>query len=362
MDHVAAAKSADPADLQVASRSSGAGDLRVPMKTKSLPRRYALLSLLLALLAVSALLDEGSLSFYVLLLLTATVTVGLSLLMGQAGQVSLGQGAFYACGAYTAGVLATNGYPTALGLLTAPLVTAALAAVVGIPLLVLRGHHLAFATLALHLICLSVIGEMTTLTGGDIGLQNIPRLRVGPVQFESVRSYAYLGSLALFLGVLIASNILASRPGRALRALSTSEVGAASAGVPVERYKLAVFVLSAAFAGLAGGIYAFHIGYLAPGSFPVLLSIEYVVMATVGGIGTISGAIVGSTLVMLLVHVLSRFATMSGMPSSAPVILSYAVYACVLVAAVQLLPRGLVDFFSARWTKLRRRMHQSPKR
>lgn len=347
------AKSADPAALQVASHKSRSPDL-VPMNSKNAtPGRYARLALLPALLGIAALLDEGSLSIYVLLLLTAMITVGLSLLMGQAGQVSLGQGAFYACGAYTAGVFATNGYPSMLGLLSAPLVTAAIAALVGIPLLVLRGHHLAFATLALHLICLSAIGEMTTLTGGDIGLQNIPSLRVGPVEFESVRSYAYLSAVALFLVVLVASNILASRPGRALRALSSNEVGAASAGVPVGPYKLAVFVLSAAFAGLAGGIYAFHMRYLAPGSFPVLLSIEYVVMAAVGGIGTISGAIVGSAVVMLLVHSLSRLATMSGMPSSAPVILSYAVYASLLIAAVLLLPHGLVAFFTTRWTKLR---------
>ena len=353
MDHVADPKSADPGALQVVSNDSRPRGLPVPMNSKTTSRRYALLALLPALLGIAALLDEGSLSVYVLLLLTAIITVGLSLLMGQAGQVSLGQGAFYACGAYTAGVFATHGFPSALGLLMAPVFTAALAALVGIPLLVLRGHHLAFATLALHLISLSVIGEMTTLTGGDIGLQNIPRLRLGPIAFESVQSYAYLSSVALFLVVLVASNILASRPGRALRALSSSEVGAASAGVPVGRYKLAVFVLSAAFAGLSGGIYAFHMGYLAPGSFPVLLSIEYVVMAAVGGIGTISGAIVGSAIVMLLVHALSRFATMSGMPSSAPVILSYAVYATVLVAAVLLLPQGLVPFLTSRWTKLR---------
>jgi branched-chain amino acid transport system permease protein len=330
-------------DPQLESPKSGADDALVPKPSNVTPGRYAVLLLLPALLGIAALLDEGALSIYVLLVLTAMVTVGLSLLMGQAGQVSLGQGAFYATGAYAAGVLSTHGQPTVLGLVVAPLAAAALAALVGIPLLVLRGHHLAFATLALHLICLSVIGEMTTLTGGDIGMQNIPRLSIGPVAFESVRSYAYLGSVALFLVVLVASNILASRPGRALRALSSSEVGAAAAGVPVGRYKLAVFVLSAAFAGLSGGIYAFHMGYLAPGSFPVLLSIEYVVMAAVGGIGTISGALAGSAIVLLLVHALSRLATMSGMPSSAPVILSYAVYAGMLVAAVLFVPEGLVQ-------------------
>jgi branched-chain amino acid transport system permease protein len=345
----------EPALARIASRISWSLELFVPKTPAMKLGRYAILLLLAATLGIAALLDEALLSIYVLLVLTAIVTVGLSLLMGQAGQVSLGQGAFYACGAYAAGILATRGYPSFLGLLLAPVAAAGLAALVGIPLLVLRGHHLAFATLALHLISLSLIGQMTTLTGGDIGLQNIPRLSFGPVVLDSVRSYAYVSSVALFLVVLVASNVLASRPGRALRALSSSEVGAASAGVPVGRYKLAVFVLSAAFAGLSGGIYAFHMGYLAPGSFPVLLSIEYVVMAAVGGIGTISGAIVGSVTVLLLVHVLSRFATMNDMPSTAPVILSYAVYAALLITAVLFLPHGLVPSVSSRWKRLRRR-------
>jgi branched-chain amino acid transport system permease protein len=316
--------------------------------------RYAFLALLVATVGLAALLDESSLSLFVLFALSAIVTVGVSLLMGQAGQVSLGQGAFYACGAYTAGVLATNGAPGLVGLLAAPLVAAALAFVIGIPLLMLRGHHLAFATLATHLILLSVVGEMT-ITGGDVGLQGIPRLRVGGFEFQSVRSYAYLSSFALLGVVVVARNILTSRPGRGLRALSSSEIAAASSGIPVGRYKLVVFALSAAFAGLAGGIYAFYMGYLAPGSFPVLLSIEYLVMAAIGGLGTIAGGIIGSAVVLLLVHTLSRLATMSGMPDAAPVILSYAVYAILLVAAVLFLPGGVVSVIAPVWKRILRR-------
>jgi branched-chain amino acid transport system permease protein len=304
--------------------------------------RIFFLLLIAGALALPALLDESGLSLYVLCALTATVTIGVSLLMGQAGQVSLGQGAFYAAGAYTAGVLATQGCPTLVALLMAPFAAALLAGLVGVPLLMLRGHHLAFATLATHLIFLSVIGEMS-FAGGDVGLQGIPRLSVGSVRLDSLQSYAYLSVFALLAVALVARNILSSRPGRALRALSSSELAAASSGIPVGRYKLAVFALSAAFAGLAGGIYAFTMGYLAPGSFPVLLSVEYVVMATIGGLGTIAGGVAGSVIVLLLVHGLSRFATMSGMPDSAPVILSYAVYAVLLIVAVLLLPGGVTS-------------------
>lgn len=303
--------------------------------------RIAFALFIAASLAAAALLDDSALSLYVLLLLSAIVTVGVSLVMGHAGQVTLGQGAFYACGAYTAGAITKLGAPPLLGLLLAPLTGAALAALVGVPLLLLRGHHLAFATLAMHLIVLALIGEMT-ITGGDVGLQGIPRLSVGSLELTSIRSYAYLSCFGLFSVVLITRNLLASRPGRALRALSSSEVAAASCGVPVGRYKLAVFALSAGFAGFAGGIYAFHMGYLAPGSFPVLLSIEYVVMAAVGGLGTVRGALIGSASVILLVDTLSRIATLPGMPSTAPVVLSYAVYAVLLVVAVLFMPGGIV--------------------
>jgi len=304
-------------------------------------RSAAVAAVAVAALGTAALLDESALAVYVLLALTASVTVGVSLLMGHAGQVSLGHGAFYACGAYAAGLLATHGYPTLLGLMIAPLAAAAVAALVGGPLLLLRGHHLAFGTLALHLIFLSLISELA-ITGGDVGLQGIPRLSVAGFTLSSVRSYAYLSGGALLTIVIVAGNVLSSRPGRALRALASSEVAAASSGVAVGHYKLAVFALSASFAGLAGGVYAFYLGYLAPGSFPVMLSIEYIVMAAIGGLGKVSGALTGSVVVFLLVHGLSRIATLDGMPSTAPIILSYAAYAVLLISAVLFLPNGLV--------------------
>jgi branched-chain amino acid transport system permease protein len=242
-----------------------------------------------------------------------------------------------------------------LGLFVAPLAAALLAFVIGVPLLLLRGHHLAFATLAMHLIFLSVAGELTSLTGGDIGLQGIPRLGLGPFELGSTRDYAYLAWLALFGVIVIVRNILASRPGRAVRALSSSEVAAASSGIAVGRYKLVVFALSAAIAGLAGSIYAFYMGYVGPGSFPILLSIQYVVMAAVGGLGTVSGGVIGSAVVLLLIDGLSRIATTSGMPSIAPVIASYAVYAILLVSAVLFLPEGIVGYAISTWARFRER-------
>jgi branched-chain amino acid transport system permease protein len=298
-------------------------------------------------------LNDAQLTVYVFIGLATIVVAGLSLLMGYAGQVSLGQGAFYAIGAYTAALLAKLlGVPPLLALAAATAFTAVIAAVVGLPLLRLRGHYLAFATLAFQLIVLSVIGEARGLTGGDIGLPAVPTLSVGPVALEGQYRtfvFAYVVWALAALVLLLNRNLVRSRPGRALRALATSEAGALAAGVAVGRTKLQVFALSAAYAGLAGGVYAFFLSYIAPGSFPVLLSIQFLIMATVGGLGSISGSVVGAAAITLLVQVLTAVGTLPGMPLHAPAVFSYAVYGLVLVLVLLLLPQGLVPAIQRRW-------------
>jgi branched-chain amino acid transport system permease protein len=297
-------------------------------------------------------LSESSLTVYILLGTSAMVTVGVSLLMGYAGQVSLGQAAFYGIGAYTAGLMAFHGLPPLLGLVCAPVVAAVFAAVVGIPIMRLHGHYLAFATLALQLILLSVVGQVEFF-GGDIGLQGIPPLSVGGVEMLDPRAYAWVTWLGVVLVLAVTRNIIASRPGRGLRALATSETAAESSGVPVTRYRLTVFALSAGFAGLAGGIYAFYLGYIAPGSFPVLLSFEFVVMAVIGGLGTIWGPLVGAGIITVVVQVLNDLGTRPGMPAYASNVFSYAVYATLLIVVLLFLPRGLLPAATGlvdRWT------------
>lgn len=300
-------------------------------------------------------LDDSQLTVYVFIGLATIVVAGLSLLMGYAGQVSLGQGAFYAIGAYTTALLAKLlALPPLLALGAATAFTAGIAVVVGLPLLRLRGHYLAFATLAFQLIVLSVIGEARGLTGGDIGLPGVPTLSVGPVALEGhyrTFVFAYVVWVLAALALLLNRNLVRSRPGRALRALATSEAGALAAGVAVGRVKLQVFALSAAYAGLAGGVYAFFLSYIAPGSFPVLLSIQFLIMATVGGLGSISGALVGATVITLLVQVLTAVGTLPGMPLHAPAVFSYAVYGLVLVLILLLLPQGLVPAVQRRWRR-----------
>ena len=297
-------------------------------------------------------LDDSQLTVYVFVGLAAVVVAGLSLLMGFAGQVSLGQAAFYAIGAYTAALLAKDGgVPPLLAMALATAVTAGVAVVVGLPLFRLRGHYLAFATLAFQLIVLSVVGEVRSLTGGDTGLTAIPALSLGPLAVEGQYRafiFAYIAWVLAAAVLLVNRNLVRSRPGRALRALATSEAGALAAGVAVGRFKLQVFALSAAYAGLAGGVYAFFVSYIAPGSFPVLLSIQFLIMATVGGLGSVTGSVVGATVIYLLIQVLTRLGTLPGMPLHAPAVFSYAVYGLVLVLILLLLPQGLVPAILAR--------------
>jgi branched-chain amino acid transport system permease protein len=306
-------------------------------------------------LALPLWLSAANLTVYVLTGLYAVTAIGLSLLMGYAGQVSLGQAVFFAIGAYTAAVLSLHGTPAAAALVAAPVLAAAVAAAVGVPILRLRGHHLAFATLAFQLIVLSVISN-TAFLGGGLGFTAIPALGIGGAALTSPRGYAWLVWAVTAAVVVLTLNIIRSRPGRALRALATSEAAAESAGVPVVRYKLVTFALSAAYAGFAGGIYVFFIGYASPGSFPVSLSVELVVMVVIFGLGSVWGALLGAVGISVLVQVLTNVGTLPGMPQYMPTLLSYAAYGVILVLIMVFLPGGLLPALRGRYEAAARRL------
>lgn len=304
--------------------------------------------------ALPPLLGAGLLTVYVNTALAAIVATGVALLMGFAGQVSLGQGAFFALGALTSAVLAVSGAPHLIALVAGPLVAGTFGLLVGIPMLRLRGHYLAFGTLALQIIVLTVANKVDWF-GGPAGIQGVPQLSVFGTTVRTPTGYAYL-ALALLVMVLIASQyVINSRFGRGLRALSGSESAAESAGVPVSRYKVAVFTLSAVFAGLAGALYPFVIGYVSAGSFSIMTSIQYVVMAVVGGMATIWGGVIGAVLLTLILQLLNFIGTAPGMPPTAPAIMNYAVYAVLLILALLFLPRGVLPSLQGAWDRARSR-------
>lgn len=300
-----------------------------------------------AVVALAAPLVLSDLTFFVTMVLSAITVTGLSLLMGYAGQASLGQGAFVAVGSLTVAVLTTKaGVPALLALLAAPLLSALFALLVGVPLLRLRGHYLAFGTLALLLIVTGLMSSIDLL-GGPYGISGIPAFGIGGWTVGSQRQYAYLALVCLAVVLVVTRNVIHSRFGRGIQALAGSESAAESAGVAVTRYKLAVFALSAAYAGLAGAVSVFFTPFVNPDSFPPLTSFGYVVMAVIGGLGTLWGGVLGAILVSCLVQALNALSNLPSMPPTAAPILQYAAYAVVLVAALLYLPRGLAPTLAA---------------
>ena len=303
------------------------------------PGVWAGVVLAVAVAVLPNVLSPSLATVFVLLGLSVTVTSGVALLMGYANTISLGHAAFFGVGAYCAALLAKHGVSPLLSLLASPFAAALCAAIVGLPLLRLRGHHLTFATLAFQVVLLSWVSSQDWL-GGEIGIQDVPGLGVGAWKVSGA-GYAYLAWGIAIAVLLLIRNIIGSRPGRALRTVGASEQAAAAVGVSVAALKLKVFILSAAVGGVAGGIYAFYIGYVAPASFPVLSSVEYVAMAVVGGLGAAWGPLVGAATVTTLVQVLNNVATQPGLPASAPAIFSDAVYGGVIVLILLFLPHGV---------------------
>lgn len=259
----------------------------------------------LVLVAPLAVESRYGLGMLVFVALNGLPAVGLSLVMGFAGQVSLGQAAFFAVGAYVSGVLtATHGWNGWVALLCAVAAAAALAFVVGLPIFRLSGLLLAMATLAFGIIIYYVLVNWSAVTGGPSGLAGIPPLKLGGFRFDTDARMFWLtwGSL---LGVLaLAGNLVDSRIGRALRAVHGNEAAAAAVGIDTARLKLGVFVLAAAITALAGGLYAHYLTFINPSPFGFGYSVELLVMVVLGGAASLWGAVLGAASVVLLVEAL----------------------------------------------------------
>ncbi len=318
-------------------------------------RDYTLLLAIAAgvMAAPMAVGNDYYLSVLVMAALNAMMTVGLVLLMGYAGQVSIGHAAFYGLGAYTSGILtARYGWPIPRAFLTALLLVGAVAYIVGRPALKLKGHYLAMATLAFGEIFHIIFNEMDGLTGGPSGLSGIPRLKVLRLAFNSDRDYYYLTWGCLLTVLLLSINIIHSRVGRGMRAIHGSERAALAMGVDVAAYKTAVFVISAVYAAAAGALYAHFITFISPGSFSIGFSVMLVTMAAVGGMETIWGGVLGAVILTLLPEYLRFFQDYDIL-----------IYGAILLLIMIFMPRGLAvglpDALAAGWQRWRRK-HAAP--
>jgi branched-chain amino acid transport system permease protein len=223
------------------------------------------------------------------------VAIGLNLLVGYTGQVSLGHAGFFAIGAYgTVTLMSTAGLPFLLALPAAALVAALFGFLLGLPALRLEGPYLAIATLGFGLTITKVIGRIE-LFGGRQGLHT-PELTIGSWHLSTDRDFYYLAVTLTVLLTLAARNLIKTKVGRAFIALRDADIAAESMGVHLTYYKTLAFALSAFYTGIAGGLYAFVLRFIEPEVFTLMMSILFLAMVVVGGLGSLFGSIAGACL------------------------------------------------------------------
>jgi branched-chain amino acid transport system permease protein len=229
------------------------------------------------------------------------LAVGLNLVMGYTGQVSLGHAAFYGVGAYGSGVLTTKlGMDPWLAALAALGISMVIALAIGIPSLHLQGYYLSVATLGFGIILHIAFVEMATLTGGPSGLVGIPELSLYGTPLNTDLRYYYLVWLVVAVTLAGAFRLVDSRLGRALRAIGADETAATLSGINTWATKVQIFVIAAGIASLAGSLYAHYITFLSPDSFGFMFSVELIVMVVVGGTRSVWGSVVGAVLLTVL--------------------------------------------------------------
>lgn len=300
----------------------------------------------LAVLAAPLLLRGNYLlNVFVFIGINTMLAVALNLLLGYAGQISLGHGAFFGLGAYISGILTTRfAVDPWTAMVAAALCVGVIAFIIGFPILKLKGHYLAMATLGFGIIVYIIFNETVEWTGGPSGMSGIPNLAAGPLTFDSDMSNYYLIWAFTLLTMLLSINLANSRIGRALRAIHDSEVAARVMGVNVRLLKVQIFTVSALISALAGSLYAHTMTFIAPASFGFNFSVELVTMVIIGGLGSIYGSFLGAAILTLLPEFLRVFHDFD-----------IVIYGLLLILMTMFMPGGLIGGFAALAAAMKRR-------
>ena len=276
--------------------------------------------------------------------INGTVAVGLMLLIGYTGQISLGHAAFFAVGAYVDAILQTRGVPFVASLLAAGAATGIVGVIVGLPALRMRGIYLAMSTLAFAFIVEEIIVRWTSVTRGNRGVM-VPDPIIAGFKLTSGTHIYYL-ALAVFVVVLLAViNILRGRTGRALAAILDSDVAAECMGINLPVFKTIAFAVSAAATGLAGAVYAHKLGYISPEQFNILLSVEFLMMVIIGGLGSLHGAVFGALFVVVLPQVILLAKPLLPRVIAEQPILDTAAFGVIVILFVIFEPLGLNGYW-----------------
>ncbi|CAN5638336.1 branched-chain amino acid ABC transporter permease [soil metagenome] len=295
--------------------------------------------LVIAFIGVPALMSDYRLFQFAMILNISIAVLGLNLLVGYNGQLSLGHGAIYALGAYAAAILIGKFHlPWYLAVIGAPLVCAAFGFAFGWPALRLKGHHLALATFALAIATPQLL-KHKALEGWTGGVQGLfvekPEAPFG-LPF-SADQWLYFVILAAALAMhLFAWNIVRGRLGRAMVAIKEHPTAAAAMGINVPMTKALTFAVSSLFTGLAGAFGAIAVGFIAPDSFNTFLSIFFLVAVIVGGVRSIAGGVLGAAFIQLVPNVADEISKSA----------SSAIYAVILIAVMFVMPGGLASLFT----------------
>ena len=300
---------------------------------------------LIGLLALPYFLGTFVIFLLSLLAIYSLVSIGLNLLMGYTGQISAGHAGFLAIGAYFTAIVSSRAewLPCLVVLLFAGLFTGAIGFLLGIPVLRLKGFYIAMATLAFGVVVSDIILHWATLTGGDDGL-GVPSATIASITFDTpIRLYYLIISITILLTIL-ANNLVRGYIGRAFVALRESEVAAQTIGVDIAKYKTIAFAISAFYTGVAGGLFAYLITYLSPDAFTLELSIDFIAMIVIGGLGSIAGSIIGAVILTGMQQ------TLAGLQD-----LQVFIFGLALIVFMILMPRGITGMLGA----LKQRFFQS---
>ena len=298
-------------------------------------REIIIFSVFTLAVLITPLFLQGSYFMNVLVFIgiNTMLAVALNLLLGYAGQISLGHAAFFGLGAYISGILTTRfGLDPWVALAIAAAANGGLAFIIGFPILKLKGHYLAMATLGFGIIIYIIFNETVAITGGPSGLSGIPNIRIRSLVFDNdLRNY-YLIWIITLVVMLLSINLSQSRIGRALRAIHDSEVAARVMGVNARLLKVQIFAVSALISAVAGSLYAHTMTFISPTSFGFNFSVELVTMVIVGGLGSIYGSFLGAAILTVLpefLRVLQDF--------------DIVVYGLMLILMTMYMPGGLIS-------------------
>jgi len=281
------------------------------------------------------------------------IIIGLNLVLGNTGQISLGQSGFFGIGAYCSAIYCVYfGVNVWLAMLLAGFTAALFGYAVGFASVRLKGHYLAMATLGFGVIVTIVLMESTTVTGGAGGFPEfIPNPSIGKFSFNTDTKFYFLVSAVVIIIYICSSNISNYRIGRALYAINRHEGAAEVLGVNPRKYKLKIFTLSAFYAGIAGSLFAHYSTYIAPESFSFYLNIPLLCMVVVGGLGSVGGSILGTALLVLLPELIRYFSKIEALPKAVQQAFGdytyhLLAYGLLLMIFVIFIPKGLAGLLT----------------